>query len=70
MLLEGDVVVLVEIAHHVIGDVQQRCWRGLGQRTEGETGGQKRGTKEFFHCAFLVRIGVKGIMPATIAAQA
>ncbi|MNC70481.1 hypothetical protein D3C75_1212990 [compost metagenome] len=70
VLLEGGVVVLVEVAHHVIGDVQQRCWRGVCQRAEGQAGGQKRGTEEFFHCAFLVRIGVKGIMPATIAAQA
>jgi len=40
VLLEGRVVVLVEVTHHVIGNVQQG--RGsLGQVAEGQAGGEQ-----------------------------
>jgi hypothetical protein len=71
MLLKGGVVVLVEITHHVVGDVEQGdrcCLDGAGQ---GQAGGQERGAEDVFHCSFLVvREERRGTMPATIAGAA
>nr|BFE95133.1 hypothetical protein GCM10020185_56690 [Pseudomonas brassicacearum subsp. brassicacearum] len=40
VLLEGCVVVLVEIAHHVVGNVEQGRG-GVGQAAEGQADGEK-----------------------------
>ncbi|MNN12165.1 hypothetical protein D3C81_1251480 [compost metagenome] len=57
VLLEGGVVVLVEVAHHVVGDVEQRL-RSLGSGSQGEAGGQQRGAEQSFHGKFLQAVSM------------
>ncbi|MNY62930.1 hypothetical protein D3C86_1998220 [compost metagenome] len=52
VLLEGRVVVLVEVTHHVVGNVQQGRG-GLGEVAQGQACGEQRGGEEFFHVASL-----------------
>ncbi|MNJ69905.1 hypothetical protein D3C77_663080 [compost metagenome] len=55
VFLEGRVVVLVEVAHHVVGNVEQG--RGsLGEIAQGKACGEQRGGEEFFHVASLLSI--------------
>ncbi|MNO99397.1 hypothetical protein D3C76_911650 [compost metagenome] len=53
VLLEGRVVVLVEVAHHVVGNVEQGRG-GLGEVAEGQARGEQRGGEELFHVASLL----------------
>ncbi|MCY1551304.1 hypothetical protein D9M68_876240 [compost metagenome] len=51
MLLEGGVVVLVEVAHDVVGDVQQGG--GLGASGQAQAGGEQGSGQQSLHGRFL-----------------
>ena len=55
VFLEGGVVVLVEVTHHVVGDVEQGLG-GLGGGGQGKAGGQQRGAEQTFHEQFLLAV--------------
>ncbi|MNT88122.1 hypothetical protein D3C72_2286240 [compost metagenome] len=56
VFLEGRVVILVEVAHHVVGDIEQGG-RSLGGACQGEASGKEGGGEQSFHRAFLLGSG-------------
>ena len=50
VFLEGRVVFLVEVAHHVVGDVEQGLG-GVSGAAERQAGGQQGGAEQSFHRA-------------------
>ncbi|MNC29160.1 hypothetical protein D3C75_774010 [compost metagenome] len=51
VFLEGGVVVLVEVTHHIVRGVEQGG--GLSQRGQGQSCGEQGGGQESFHCTSL-----------------
>ncbi|MNE51560.1 hypothetical protein D3C80_1461940 [compost metagenome] len=58
VLLEGDVVFLVEVAHHVVGDVEQAGSLG-GAGGQRHAGGQQGRGKQSLHRAIPGGVGHK-----------